>query len=713
MKIFLKYGFLGRNLQFPFLIVKILFSFLLVISTLCFGQVPAKRPINIYDLLEVNHIGAGFSSLQVQLSPDGKWIVYQMRETVLNDNKYVFSLWLIDTSGKTKPKQLSYTKESKASVGFLTPRWSPDSRTIAHFVDDEKGKGLALIQVDSFEERRLNLSDLLRAGFDKQIRGTISDYKWSPDARFIAFSAASDLDREKTTPLTKGIEVDVTWNPKRHMPTSPTLLFTAEVSTGEIQPLTDESLNVHSFDWSPEGNQIAFSASEKVGSNTWMNTDIYVVEVPTRNIRLRLKQPGPDNNPLWSSDGKRIAFNSQKGKLDWQQRTTIGVLDPSEGEAFYPADDFWQESGSTHKIVSWSDDNQEIYFQAGFHLTRRLFRVSTNGKRVAQITPDNNRMYSQFSFSRDKKILAFAIESVTEPPNVYVSKASLFKPVKLTHVNPQLDNIARSQIEVIKWRSKDDKWDIHGVLIKPPDYQPGKKYPLLVFLQGGPGMVQMAYNLTNQYPIQVFAAKGYLVLAPNTRGRWGFGMPFYHAIRENKDRTPGPLLDMMTGVDLLVEEGIADPDRLGIMGFSYGGELTAYSITQTNRFKAASIGEGPTDHVNILFHACGDPSRVKFYRDFMGWDPPYDPMELKEIMRQSAIYNVRKVKTPALLEYGSESMAPDHGRIFFQALQYFEVPSQFIVYPRTRHGVSEPLLREDSMLRNLKWFDFWVLGKSK
>lgn len=713
MKSLVKYCLLRRNLlhSYSTTLAITLLTLLVCIPVLSHEQSSAKRTINIYDILNLNYIGSlWWGSSQVRISPDGKWVVYQLRKTLLDQNSYVFDLWLIGSSGKINPKQLTHNKPNTSMVAFLTPLWSPDSKTIAYFVSDEKGKGLALIQIDNLEERRLKLSEKMRAGFDRRIRGTISEFKWSPDGRYIAFTAASG--KEKDAQQIRGIGVDVTWNPRRRIPPSPALLYIVEVSTGIILSITDESLNVHTFNWSPDGKRIAFSASDKLSWYTAMKTDMYVVDVETRKVRSLLKQPGPDNNPVWSPDGKWIAFNSQKGKLDWQQRTTIGVLSFSGGKPFYPADDFWQKSGVSPGGLRWSVDSKKIYFRAAYHMTRRLFRVTLNDGKTVQITPDDNQCYSQFSFSRDNKVLAFTMESITEPPDIYMSLLSPFKPRRITQANPQLDNGARSQIEVLKWRSKDGKWDIPGVLIKPPDYQPGKKYPLLIFLQGGPGMVHMRYDLTPQYPIQAFAAKGYLVLAPNTRGRWGYGMPFYNAIRDNKDRGPGPFQDMMAGVDLLIEMGMADPDRLGIMGFSYGGYLTAFAITQTDRFKAASIGEGLTNVPYNAFHAGGDPSRVDFQRDFSGWDPPYDPAELKEMMRQSPIHNVQNVKTPTLLEYGSESMAPEYGRTFFQGLWHFKVPSEFIVYHRTGHGINEPLLLEDSMKRNLEWFDYWVLGKA-
>jgi len=676
------------------------------------AQSSELHPIGVDDLLAVNMIGSPWGTSQVQISPDGKWVVYQMRKTLFDQNKYVFDLWLIDSEGKAEPKQLTHNDPTTRSMAFLTPRWSPNSKTIAYFATGEEGKEIALISMDDFSEHRLNLTEGLRAGFDVRIRGTVSDFKWSPDGRSIAFTAGSPSGVEKDSKPMAGIEVDVMWHPKRAGPVSPTLIYTVEINTEKVRSITDDLLNVHTFDWSPDGTKMVLSASGDTQWDNFMKTDLYVVDVESGKVSSLIKQPGSDSGPVWSPDGRWIAFNSQRGVLDWRYTTSLAVIPALGGEPVYPAEDFKREVGSSPRRVRFSPDCRTLYFEAPYHMTHQLFSVPLRGGKVVRITPEDTRYYTQFSFSEKNRKMAFTVQSVTEPAEIYVSRPSPFQPVRLTEANPQLRNVATSTVEILDWRSKDDKWDIHGILVKPPDYRADKKYPLLVFLAGGPSMLRQKFNFGDHYPLLVFAAREYLVLSPNTRGRYGYGYDFDHAMVVEKNYAPGPFEDMMAGVDLLIEKCLADPERLGVIGFSYGAYLTAFTVTQTDRFKAASMGDGISNVPYTIFPAGGDPSAAQLIHDLWGFDPPYDPEELKEMMRQSPIHHIQNVKTPMLLEYGSESYAPDHGRILFHGLQFFRVPSEFVVYPRTGHGITEPVLIKDSYDRNLEWFDYWVLDKA-
>jgi dipeptidyl aminopeptidase/acylaminoacyl peptidase len=667
----------------------------------------ADRPITVGDLLAVNAPTVGFGSPQVQISPDGKRIVYQLRRTLLADNRYVFDLWLIDTAGGA-PRQLTHLEPTAGTVRWLTPRWSPDSRRIAYFKPAAGRSQIALLDPDDGREEPLTQDEQVRAGFDPRVLGTVSDFKWSPDSATIALTAGTPAKEEKE-PL-RGREVDVSWSPRRGDAPAARLCV-VPLATRELRCLTDGTSSVHSFDWSPDGRQIAFAASEGAGWEGYMRTDLFLLDLAGGTVRPLVRQDGPDHYPVFSPDGRFVAFNTQKGKIDWQQDTTLGVVAVSGGEPVYPAEDFRERCAGTPRGVHWSADSASIEFEAPCKLTHHLFRVRRTGGPTEQVTPDDERYRSQFSYSADGSAVAFTVESVTEPPEIALVRRPGFAPRILTRLNPQLDGVQRAIVERLSWRSKDDKWDVHGVLVKPPDFAPGRKYPLVLFIEGGPQMVRLQYDLGAQYPIQVFAARGYLVLAPNTRGRYGYSYDFDRAIRDEKSYGIGPLNDALAGVEKLVVGGIADPERLGMMGFSYGSYLTMFGITRTSVFKAASAMDGVSDVLYNVYHAAGEPSRARLSRDLLGWDPPFDPAERERIMRQSPIHNVQNARTPILLEYGAESLAPDHGRMFFQALRHFRVPSDFVVYPRTGHGIQEPKLREDSMNRNLDWMDYWVLGK--
>jgi dipeptidyl aminopeptidase/acylaminoacyl peptidase len=695
--------------------IQIALGLLLLFPSAAAGKLlNAPQRLTIEDLINVNEVGSVYSiPSQVQISPDGKRVVYQMRRTLLAENKYVFDLWLVNTSGVARPQQLTHNAPTTNFRHLLMPRWSPDSRSIAFFSTPAGESEIHLIQLDNQREKVLARGQGILGGFDsKRNAGVMTEFKWSPDGNYIAFVASVNESNSQNDPET-GVQVDVDWYPGAGwVPLPPAILCTIDVHSGKVRRLTESTLNVEGFDWSPDSRRLVFSASKEVKVISFMNTDLYIVEHESQKIIPLLEQPGPDREPVWSPDGNWIAFSSQMGEEDWLYVTVPAVIRVSGGPPIYPTKYFLNELYDGPRNVGWSGDSTQLYFEAPYHMSSHLFRIALDARSAPSlITPEDGRYYSHFSYSKGGQLVAFAIQSVTEPADIYVSRLDAFKPIRLTDVNPQLNGIPRASSETLEWRSKDDRWDIHGIVVKPPDFKSGKLYPLLVFNEGGPSMAAMRYDFAAQYPINVLAANGYVILSPNTRGRGGYGKAFHHAIGDEKSLGPNPLSDMLAGVDLLVEKGIADPNREGIMGFSYGCYLTAYAITQTARFKAASVNDGVVDLASDILLQGGSAWRLSLQRVMSGFGPPYDPHELSEMMRQSAIFNIQRVSTPVLLEYGVNGAAPTQGKMFYEGLQYFQVPSEFIVYPRTAHGITEPQLRENSFRRNLAWLDYWLLDR--
>jgi dipeptidyl aminopeptidase/acylaminoacyl peptidase len=227
-------------------------------------------------------------------------------------------------------------------------------------------------------------------------------------------------------------------------------------------------------------------------------------------------------------------------------------------------------------------------------------------------------------------------------------------------------------------------------------------------------MVRMGFSLDEPiYPHLVWAARGYVVFAPNNRGRGGWGVPFRQAMPERGDFMPGPYEDVMAGVDHLIGLGLADPDRMAITGFSYGAGLTAYAITRTPRFKAAGIFEGFPNNLRSALRAAGVEDRRELLKDQRGFGSPWDADGRRTLLANSPIFDMDKARTPTLLEYGANSAAREDGNELFSALQFFKIPSLYIVYPRSGHSIDEPKLRLDSFERQLAWFDYWVLGKGE
>jgi len=248
-------------------------------------------------------------------------------------------------------------------------------------------------------------------------------------------------------------------------------------------------------------------------------------------------------------------------------------------------------------------------------------------------------------------------------------------------------------------------------MIKPPGFDAKRKYPLMVYIEGGPQMVHAEFGVASQYPLLAWAQRGYLVLAPNTRGRPGYGYAFDAAIADEHSERIGPHGDVVSGVDALVKEGIADPQRMGITGFSYGFGLALETIAQTPRFRAASLGDGVVEMLSVAYSQAAMPWYQDLLRDLAGVENMTTPAGVEALLRESSLMRIRNVRTPVLAEFGSiHGLAATQGRILMQALRLQGVPVELIAYPRTGHGVVEPLLRIDSMRRNLEWFDYWIKG---
>ncbi|HKZ77310.1 MAG TPA: S9 family peptidase [Pyrinomonadaceae bacterium] len=670
-----------------------------------------SRHITVNDLVGVRTVGSSsLSGGDVQISPDGRWVVFQVRRTLLDRNSYAFDLWLVNSAGASAPRQLTRNEPVKQSSLVLAPRWSPDSKSIVYLSPDSDE--IRLVCLDDFNEQSLTKRTDWRGGFEDLEPGPITNVQWSPDGRSIAFITSTKIKRSEGSE-TQGVEADVEWFNGRGEP-SFKLLCGLDLENRSVKRLMNSSLDVRHYDWSPDGSRLVASAIEDAGSSAWghMRSDLYLIEREGGKTMPLVKQEGIDDRPVWSPDGRWIGFASQRGKEDWIFTTWLAVVPASGGKPKYLTEEFQKGSGGSHWQMFWSGDSQEIFFTSFYHMSQHLFRIPFGGGRVVNVTPEDGRYYSEFSHSEGVKALAFIVQSVTETAEVYVSSPTLTGMKKLMDLNPQLKGVIHAQVETLKWRSCDGRWDIHGVLVKPPDYQPRRKYPLLVLLNGGPSMVQMKYGLNPQFPVEVFASKGYLVLSPNTRGRQGYGYAFAHAIGDEKSYGAKPLDDALSGVDELVKRGIVDHDRIGIMGHSYGGYLTAFAITQTDRFRAASVSEAHIiDLPGNVLNGVGNHG-MKFVREMYGLGSPYDTAEMALMLKQSPAHQIQNVKTPALLEFGGVAGARVPGRLLFKGLQAFKVPSEFIVYPDEGHSWSSPLVREESFNRNIEWFDYWVLWKA-
>jgi dipeptidyl aminopeptidase/acylaminoacyl peptidase len=296
----------------------------------------------------------------------------------------------------------------------------------------------------------------------------------------------------------------------------------------------------------------------------------------------------------------------------------------------------------------------------------------------------------------------FTWEKPDQPPEAHISPVDRFEPIPVSTVNAKLSKADFGKTEVIRWKSKDGL-EIEGLLTYPANYEKGKRYPLLLNVHGGPmGVFTQTYVASpGLYPIATFSARGYAVLRPNPRGSSGYGKKFRYA--NYNDWGGGDYQDLMTGVDHVIKMGVADEKRLGVMGWSYGGFMTSWIITQNQRFKAASVGAGVTN----LMSFTGTADIPSFLPDYFGgefWD------KLDTYKKHSAMFNIKGVKTPTLVQHGEkdERVPLSQGLELYNALKRQGCTTKMVIYPRTPHGIEEPRLLVDCMERNLEWFGMYV-----
>ena len=463
-------------------------------------------------------------------------------------------------------------------------------------------------------------------------------------------------------------------------------LWTIDVATGATRTLTSEW---HSAEpaWSPKGDLIAFVARPTSGANEDLLSDLYAVPASGGTPRQLVKNEGPDFSPAWSPDGSQLAYLSNDRRQSSGAHNTIKVVASTGGTPRAVLQGFEYSAGR----MSWSPDARTIYFATGTRTESHVFSVPAAGGPATQITKGPT-VDQTFDLSADGRRLVFIREDAHAAGDLWISNVDGSGAVRMTQQNPQLADLRLADSEVIHWKGADD-WDIEGILVKPLDYRAGQRYPLIVEAHGGPhGRQSVGFN-----PMwQLFAAHGFVVIAPNFRGSGDYSQPFVDADRN--DWGGKDYIDIMKGVDSVVAAGLADPDRMGIEGWSYGGFMTSWIIGHTTRFKAAVVGAGVTNLQS--FYGTTDIQR------FIEWEYGIPWQNTDSIREHSPITYAPNAKTPTLILHGGadERVPVEQGQQLYMALKKSGVTVEFVRYPREGHGFKEPNHKRDRYQRYIDWF---------
>jgi len=621
-----------------------------------------------------------------RVSPDGKKMVYAVNEAVMTPDKseFVTQIWLSNLDTK-RNVQLTFGEKSSSN-----PKWSPDGNWLAFLSNRKDNRNqIYLLNLSGGEAEPLTDG-----------KSAVTNFAWSPDGRSIALTMM-DAKTEEEEKNDKG-KNDSRWADENLKLARLYVLSVQKDANGKREPrkLTTENYQVEDFDWSNDGSRIAFGHVKSPVANDWPTSDVSIVEVASGKISDLANSPAAETSPLYSPDGKSIAVSTSDVPARWAGSGIIQVFSTSGGPPKNAAGTFDAQPA----VAGWSSDSKHIYFSEAKGTGTQIYSLDVAANRIDEIktTP---AVLSAISLNSSGTTFAFVRQTPNTPADAYVASVADFNPVQVTRVNEGLQIPALGRTEVITWKSKDGK-DIEGLLTYPVGYQNGQRVPLILNVHGGPaGVFQQTFiGGRGVYPLATFASRGFAILRPNPRGSSGYGAEFRRA--NIKDWGFGDYQDLMTGVDKVIEMGVADPERLGVMGWSYGGFMTSWIVTQTQRFKAASAGAPVTN----LMSFNGTADIPAFIPDYFGGQF-WEVMDLYQ--KHSPMFNVKNVSTPTMIQHGEADIRVpiSQGYEFYNALKVKGVPTRMLVLPRQPHGPTEPKMQLAAMKANLEWFEKYIGSK--
>jgi dipeptidyl aminopeptidase/acylaminoacyl peptidase len=607
------------------------------------------------------------------ISPDGATVVYQIGRPNWQENAFDADIWLVSLANPLKPRKLN------AGPGWNgDAQWSPDGKLIAFLSDRSGCRQVFIISPGGGEARQLTTID-----------SGINEIQWSPDSQSIAFTADTDPDSHRARTERYGdfevVKEDRTpgalW--KVGVPQTP------EAPVSKSEPLVkDTKYSVGGFAFSPDGSRIAFQAD-----------GIFSLDLKTKAITKLTSGAGPYRNPVWSPDSSAVAFETAGGDPNFYYSTWYIARVPANGGAVEPLSKDFDENPD---LRAWTPSG--IYFAALRNTSSHLYRLDPATRKIDCVTGPPDAIDQQFALTPSGDWAAFARSGATDTPEIYASAPG--KPaIRLTH-GGVLDRFEFAHREVIRWKSADGA-EIEGILSKPADFDPHKKYPLLVIIHGGPVAVdQPSIRSDRYYPAEQFVAKGALVLRPNYRGSAGYGGKMRALPVRNLGA--GDAADVISGVDYLIGQGFVDPARVGAMGWSEGGYIAAFLGASTNRFAAVSVGAGISDWQTYYSNTDITP----FTRQYLKSTPWSDPEEYR---KASPVTYINKAHTPVLIQHGDQDRRVPIANAYElrQALEDRNVTVRMIVYKGIGHVIDRPKQQRAVMEQNLEWFDRWVLNAGK
>ena len=615
----------------------------------------------------------------VALSPDGTHVAW-VQSTAATRSKQIY---IRETSGNARPVIVEIPVDAERTD--FDPAWSPDSKMLAVFSSggEKEQRQLWTVDADSSSPKKIT-----------NLNGYAARPRWSHDGRQIAFlyiEGAGGGGPLMAAPATTGV-IDTAVHNQR--------IAILNVGTGQLSRVSPENLHIYDYDWSPDDKAFVATAAPGPGDNNWWIAQIYTIDIAKGDSKSIYKPSLQVAVPRWSPDGKSIAFieglmsdeGFHGGNLFTVSAGGSDVVNRTSSRKTSINSFFWQEPD---RIVL-------IEYVGGGSAISEL-HLSNNSAQTIWKGPEGIHAFGNFpnfALSRDGKVAAAVRSTYNSPPEVFAGPLGEWR--QLTKDNATL--LADwGKAESVEWAN--EGFNIQGWLVPPAKVEPGKKYPMVVLIHGGPSSVT-----TSEWPasfgmsraiIAALSVRGYYVLLPNPRGSYGQGEEFTRA--NVKDFGHGDLRDTLAGLDVVTKKHLIDPARLGVTGWSYGGFMTMWTVTQTDRFRAAVAGAGIANWQSYYGQNLIDQWMIPFFGASV-----YDDPSVYE--KSSPIRFIKNVKTPTLVIAGErDAECPaSQSYEFWHALKTLGVPTQLIIYPGEGHLFVEPKNQADRMDQTVAWFDKYL-----
>lgn len=615
---------------------------------------------------------------QAAISPDGKRVAWVESLSTANAAPSQNSaIYVADWKSGAAPARISGSTGVGAVENGLA--WSPDSKQIAFLSDaGHAGQQQVFVATPSSATRQLT-----------HLKGDLADPKWSPDGKTLAFLFIENAPRA-AGPLAaetrdEGVVGDEVYEQR---------LMLLDLASGKSRAVTPADMYVYEYDWAPDGKQFVATAANGNGDDNWYIASLCIFSAAGGPCKSILKPDMQMGMPKWSPDGSTIALIGGLMSDEPALGGDIYTIPAAGGEAR----DLTPEMKASASDIEWSANSKSIVFGEIVAGHSGFASVNADSHAITQLWSGAERLgFGNFgvgaSFSRDRSIIASVRQSAASPPEVWAGPIGEWK--KITTRNREIKP-AWGEAKDLRWKT--DGGEAQGWLIHPLDCDPGKKYPLVVSVHGGPSSAAFsAWPARRNYQFALPAA-GYFLLLPNPRGSYGAGEAYTRA--NVKDFGYGDFRDIMAGVDEALKSAPIDPDRLGITGWSYGGYMTIWAVTQTHRFRAAVVGAGLSDWLSYYGENKIDKWMTPFFGDTVYNDPAV-------YARSAPITFIKNVKTPTLLVVGDSDgeCPPPQSYEFWHALVTLGVPTQFVIYPHEGHAFTNPAHSRDVAERAIAWFN--------